>query len=81
MAGWYEEIREIWANGVSTSLPEDEKPGASAARRVTTREDVVCLGCGFVLPPGADECPSCGKVREFGVAKTEISAWPHGADG
>ena len=61
MAGWYEEIREIWANGVN-ELPEDEKPGATR-KEGQAREDVVCLGCGFVLPSGAETCPSCGKAR------------------
>ena len=61
MAGWYEEIREIWANGVN-ELPEDEKPAATR-KEGQAREDVVCFGCGFVQPPGAEECPSCGKAR------------------
>ena len=61
MAGWYEEIREIWANGVS-ELPEDSKPAATR-KEGKARQDVVCFGCGFVQPPGAEECPSCGKAR------------------
>ena len=69
MAGWYEEIREIWANGVN-ELPEDDKGGASR-KEGDAREDVICLGCGFVLPPGAEECPSCGKAR-VRRTKTEI---------
>ena len=61
MEGWYEDIREIWANGVN-QLPEDSKPAATR-KEGQAREDVVCLGCGFVQPPGAEECPSCGKAR------------------
>ena len=71
MAGWYEEIREIWANGVN-ELPEDDKGGASR-KEGDAREDVVCLGCGFVLPPGAEECPSCGKAR---VRRTKTETVP-----
>ena len=61
MAGWYDEVCEIWENGVD-HLPE---PAAKKQTRKEgqQREDVVCK-CGFVIPPGAANCPYCGSERK-----------------
>ena len=69
MAGWYQDICEVWANGVE-SLPG---PKADKQRRKEGKDrlDVVCLGCGFVIPPGAQNCPYCGLARKRQRSKVE----------
>ena len=62
LAGWYEEVSEIWANGVSRLPP----PGKSKAVRQEPedRPDIICLGCEFIIPPGSGKaCPYCGRER------------------
>ena len=59
IAGWWEEIQDVWEFGVPT-LPAENKPKAKR-REKAARADVVCKNCGFAsaLP----ECPGCGAVR------------------
>ena len=64
MAGWYEDVSEIWANGVDR-LP-DPKKKRKTRREGHERGEVTCYGCGLVLPPGAVGCPYCGAVRGRG---------------
>ena len=67
VAGWYQDVLEFWANGVD-ELPKEKKkkPKRKEGRE---RADILCV-CGYVMPVGADECPSCGRVRE---RRTRIS--------
>ena len=55
MVGWYEDVCEIWENGVD-KLP-DPKKDKKTRREGYDRQDVVCPGCGFVLPPGGGVLP------------------------
>ena len=64
MAGWYDDVCEIWANGVDR-LPVPNKP-KQVRKEGRERQDVVCQGCGFVLPSKASTCPYCGKPRARG---------------
>ena len=61
MAGWYEDVCEIWANGVA-KLPDPAK-AKQKRKEGSERQDVTCIGCSFVLPRGATACPYCGKPR------------------
>ena len=60
MAGWHEDVCEIWANGVNR-LPGPQVK-KKTRREGRERQDVVCP-CGFVLLPGMNPCPSCGRER------------------
>ena len=72
MAGWYEEVCEIWENGVDR-LPDSTKKSISR-REGHEREDVVCPGCGFVTPPGFTNCPYCGASRRGRRTQAETVA-------
>ena len=61
MAGWYADECEIWENGVER-LPDLAVPKKSR-KEGRERQDVACLGYGYVLPPKAGSCPYCGKPR------------------
>ena len=61
MAGWYDDVCDIWENGVER-LPDPAVPKKSR-KEGRERQEVVCLGCGYVLPPKAGSCPYCGKPR------------------
>ena len=61
MAGWYEDICDFWADGVSV-LDDGKKKEQKARREGMQRPDVKCR-CGFVLLPGITACPSCGRER------------------
>ena len=61
MAGWYDDVLEFWANGVSSLDAGEVK---KVRREAEERKDVVCKGCGLVLPPRVTECPACGMVRK-----------------
>ena len=62
MVGWYEEVSEIWANGVPR-LP-DTKRKTQTRREGDQREDVICNGCQMVIPPGSQgSCLYCGRPR------------------
>ena len=61
MAGWYDDVCDIWENGVER-LPDPAVPKKSR-KEGRERQEVVCLGCRYVLPPKAGSCPYCGKPR------------------
>ena len=61
MAGWYDDVCDIWENGVER-LPDSAVPKKSR-KEGRERQEVVCLGCKYVLPPKAGSCPYCGKPR------------------
>ena len=61
MAGWYEDVCEIWEKGVD-NLPEPKKK-REARREGKARQDVVCF-CGYVFMPGMAMCPSCGREKK-----------------
>ncbi len=66
---WYDEIDEFWANGVDKLDDGKREKGPKAAQ--IDRPDLIC-SCGYVLPPGAPTCPSCGKPRPRRRSTTEI---------
>ncbi len=66
---WYDEIGEFWAQGVN-ELDDGKKSEPKPAQ--VHRQDAVCMGCGFVLPPGARECPACGKPRPKRRSQTQV---------
>ena len=72
MAGWYDDVCDIWENGVD-KLPDSTKKSPSR-REGHEREDVVCPGCGFVPPPGATGCPYCGMSRPGRRTRAEAVA-------
>lgn len=55
-------IEDFWANGLNTlhsaKLEELRKPGDE--KKAAERE---CSECGYVMPKGAEMCPSCGATR------------------
>ena len=61
MAGWYADVSDIWANGVS-ELPSEkkEKPQRKEGKE---RESTVCHECRFVMSPQATECLHCGAAK------------------
>ena len=59
MAGWYEEVSKVWAEGVS-ELPEP-KQAKKARKEGSERAEVICQACKRVIPPSAKVCPGCGK--------------------
>ena len=61
MAGWYSDVCDIWENGVER-LPDPTDP-KKTRKEGRERQEVACLGCGYVLPPKAGSCPYCGKPR------------------
>ena len=61
VAGWYDDVCDIWENGVER-LPDPAVPKKSR-KEGRERQEVVCLGCRYVLPPKAGSCPYCGKPR------------------
>lgn len=58
MRGWYDDIVDFWEQG-ATRLPEP-KAAKPIRREGKDRPERTCT-CGFVLPPGAQDCPSCGR--------------------
>ena len=61
MLGWYDDVVAVWQNGVEKlSLKESKK---KTRKEGEARVDAVCHGCGFVLPPGSETCPFCGRPR------------------
>ena len=62
IAGWYEEISEIWANGVAELPKKDKKK--PIRKEGQQRFDSKCKQCGYTLPPGTKGvCPYCGAER------------------
>ena len=59
MAGWYEEVSKVWAEGVS-ELPEPRQ-AKKARKEGNERAEVICQTCKRVIPPSAKVCPGCGK--------------------
>lgn len=72
MAGWYAEVSEIWANGVS-ELPA-EKKAKPERKEGNQREAIACHECHFVMPPKATECPYCGAACR--ARKTQAKTAP-----
>ena len=70
MAGWYEDVLDVWENGV-LELPTD-KDKKRKRKEGQERADVVC-GCGLIMPSGATMCPGCGKER---IRRTRVSTIP-----
>lgn len=54
-------IEDFWANGITTlheaKLEQMRKPATEREAK-----DRKCSGCGFMIPKGAEECPSCGRT-------------------
>ena len=63
MEDWYHRVLDVWENGVSAlHKARDKKPRPRQTPR-EQRPDVACYGCGLVLLPGMETCPSCGRDR------------------
>lgn len=58
MAGWWGDVQDVWANGV-TELPSTEQK-AQVRREGKDRPDVVCPQCGLT---GGSPCAGCGYER------------------
>lgn len=58
---WYDDIEQVWMNGVSELLPKREKREGNPDHE--PRPDIVCA-CGMILPPLTRECPYCGRARK-----------------
>ncbi len=71
MAGWYEDVCEIWEKGVE-KLPDPNKE-KKTRKEGPERQDVVC-NCGMVMPPGATSCPYCGGSRRGRRSQSEVVA-------
>ena len=63
MEDWYHRVLDIWENGVvKLHRGKDREPRPKQTSRAD-RPDVACYGCGLVLMPGMEMCPSCGRGR------------------
>ena len=69
MAGWYEDVCDIWENGVD-HFPEKNND-KQTRREGEQQADVICSGCKFVLPKGAAVCPYCGTERRRRQTKAQ----------
>ena len=72
MAGWYEDICEIWEKGVD-KLPDPTKE-RKTRREGAQRQEVACYGCGMVMPSNAAMCPYCGASRGRRRTEAEVVA-------
>ena len=61
MLGWYDDVVAVWQNGVEKLSSKESKK--KTRKEGEARVDAVCHGCGFVLPPGSETCPFCGRPR------------------
>ena len=52
----------FWASGVDT-LVEHRLESIRTRRSKPETQERQCFGCGFVMPQGAELCPSCGQAR------------------
>ena len=59
--GFYEEMMDFFAEGCERL--DDGKRQDVIRREGRERQDVVCR-CGYVLLPGMETCPSCGRERK-----------------
>ena len=69
-------LEEFWAHGVDSLAPKkleklNEPVTKEAEERAAERE---CKGCGFMLPQGVTECPSCGRQTPRRRSDTEYVA-------
>ncbi len=68
--GFQDETEDFFENGVD-SLNSDKF--LNVTRRKDKPKDATCSGCGFLVPPGADVCPTCGRERK---RKSEVVTVP-----
>ena len=82
----------FWAEGIDSLNPAKVKELTEKAKEEQDRERK-CLDCGYVLPKGADMCPSCGRaiqrkplvtpriageMQEYVKLSDEVGdIWPH----
>ena len=74
MEDWYPQVLDIWENGVHKLHKSTDKTPRPKQTSRGERPDVTCYGCGLVLLPGMDMCPSCGRSRP--KADTDAVAVP-----
>lgn len=60
---FYDDQVLLFANGVH-GLSDAELDAKTRKEPEIQDSDHKCKGCGFVLPPGAEVCPACGKERK-----------------
>ena len=63
ISGWYEEIQDIWVNGISEL---DDRFVGLVRREGRERKEITCPACGFMtgsLSKTGGICPSCGWQR------------------
>lgn len=70
--GFMDQMEAFFEQGVH-SLDDGEKKNAVRKERAKEHTDALCLGCGYVLSPEMDVCPSCGKERK---RKNRVVALP-----
>ena len=60
MEGFYDQVCEVWAEGVHTLHTATEK---CQRKEGAERTPTVCAECQYIFPAGAEYCPSCGAQR------------------
>jgi superfamily II DNA or RNA helicase len=65
-SGNYLRFREDWDDVYANGVTELDKKTEKAKKEPTEREkkESKCPECGYLWPPHADTCPSCGHVRQ-----------------
>ena len=63
MEDWYHRVLDVWENGVSILHKARDKKARPKQTSREERPDVTCYGCGLVLLPTMETCPSCGRGR------------------
>lgn len=61
--GFYDRMVELFENGAS-ELDLGEKVNKPREEGAKDKTDFACRGCGYILKPSMDTCPSCGLERK-----------------
>ena len=63
MEDWYYRVLDVWENGVNELHSGKDQTPRPKQTSLEERPDVACYGCGLVLLPSMETCPSCGRER------------------